>query len=68
MDALLPQLKKSLEIFSIEIIAESTLGAGAKEPALTVSTYLGVPYALTDMERMLSFVDALLPQFPSSPG
>ena len=31
------------DMFSMAIMAESTLGMGAKEPALTVSIYLGVP-------------------------
>src|SRR3989339_476203 len=48
-------VKIFLEMFFMLIAAESTLGAGEKYLAGTFITVFGVPYAFTEIERMLSF-------------
>jgi len=48
-------LKKSREISSIAIIAESTEGGGRETPAWNGLHYLGVPYAFTDMTNTFLF-------------
>src|SRR3989344_9421410 len=54
------------EMSSTAMIAESTLGGGENDPALTVSMYFGVPYALTLIERMLSLLSEATMRFATS--
>src|SRR3989344_1732885 len=59
-------LKVFLEIFFMAIIAESTFGLGEKYLAGTFITIFGSPYALTEIERMLSFLSLAIILFATS--
>ena len=53
---LLKWVKLLREISSMRKIAESTVGGGENAPFGTVLIYVGVPYAFTERERILSFL------------